>query len=431
MVLSNYELIWLFFVYSFLGWVLETVAAAFKQKRFVNKGMVNLPFCIIYGAGAVFITIFGKGLNVIWLYIGSIILITVFKWIAGNLIEKIYHEKWWDDSGKPLNIEGYVSLVDAAILSVLVVVMMKWGNPLLAKAFRIIPRMFGGIIIWTLVALMLLDIFATVIVVFRKDNKAAQLSKIDRKFTNFTTFLGDKIYSHIEKRLKRAYPDAKKTATVKKEDGVFASGCCFYKLVWLFLIGSFLGDITETIFCRVTMGVWMSRSSVVWGDFSIVWGLAIVMATILLHRYRNKPFYTLFLAGTFLGGAYEYICSVFTEIAFGKVFWDYSHLPFNLGGRINLLFCFFWGIAAVVWIKVIYPKLSSLIEKIPVKAGKILSWVLIIFMCCNMAVSSLALIRSTQRKNDIPAEQGWQRIMDERFDDERIMQIYPNATNTY
>lgn len=52
--------------------------------------------------------------------------------------------------------------------------------------------------------------------------------------------------------------------------------------------------------------------------------------------------------GTFIGGAYEYICSVFTEIVFGKIFWDYLGLPFNLGGRINLLYCFFWGIATVV-----------------------------------------------------------------------------------
>ena len=174
----------------------------------------------------------------------------------------------------------------------------------------------------------------------------------------------------------------------------------------------------------------MSRSSVVWGPFSIVWGLAIVMATILLHKYRKKPDRTLFLAGTLLGGAYEYICSVFTELVFGKVFWDYSHIRFNLGGRINLLYCFFWGIAAVVWIKGIYPGLSGLIEKIPVKIGKYLSWVLIVFMCCNMAVSSLALIRSTQRKNDMPAEHGWQKIMDERFDDERLERIYPNAINT-
>lgn len=112
-------------------------------------------------------------------------------------------------------------------------------------------------------------------------------------------------------------------------------------MFWLFFIGAFLGDIVETCFCRITEGVWMSRSSLVWGPFSIVWGLAIALITALLYKDRHKPDSHIFLIGTFLGGAYEYICSIFTEIVFGKVFWDYSKIPFNLSGRINLLFCFF------------------------------------------------------------------------------------------
>src|SRR5699024_4813496 len=115
-----------------------------------------------------------------------------------------------------------------------------------------------------------------------------------------------------------------------------------------------------------------------------------------------------------LGGAYEYICSVFTELMFGKVFWNYSEIPFNLGGRINLLYCFFWGIAAVIWIKGLYPIMSSWIERIPVKAGKILSWVILVFFCCNIVVSGLALIRSDQRAKGVPAEHTWQNIMDEQ-----------------
>lgn len=208
---------------------------------------------------------------------------------------------------------------------------------------------------------------------------------------------------------------------------VFASGCCFHKLVWLFVIGAFLGDITEMIFCRITAGVWMSRSSVVWGPFSIVWGLAIVVATALLCRYSDRSDGMIFCIGTVLGGAYEYACSVFTELVFGKVFWDYSQMQMNLGGRINLLYCFFWGIAAVVWIKKLYPHISALIEKVPVKAGKFLSWAMILFMSCNMAISAMALIRSNERSKGIPAESGWQQIMDERFDDERLNRIYPNA----
>ena len=171
----------------------------------------------------------------------------------------------------------------------------------------------------------------------------------------------------------------------------------------------------------------MSRSSVVWGPFSIVWGLAIAGVTLLLYKYKDRGDGFLFAMGMFLGGAYEYLCSVFTELVFGTVFWDYSWMPFNLGGRINLLYCFFWGIAAVVWFKALYPRLSALIEKIPILAGKIITWLLIVFMLCNAAVTCMALVRYDERSRGVPANQEWQKVMDERFGDERMERIYPNA----
>lgn len=223
---------------------------------------------------------------------------------------------------------------------------------------------------------------------------------------------------------------------------MFAEGCCFYKLTALFFIGAFLGDLTETVFCLLTTGVLMSRSSVVYGPFSIVWGLGCALLTLFLYRYRNRSDRHIFLAGTLLGGAYEYVCSVFTELVFGTVFWDYSGFAFNLGGRINLLYCFFWGIAAVVWLKMIYPKLSNLIERLPVRAGKILCNCLIVFMVLNMAVSSLALARYTQRQTDGAGKETAESaasadraqdadplaaFLDEHFPDERMERIYPNA----
>ena len=72
---------------------------------------------------------------------------------------------------------------------------------------------------------------------------------------------------------------ATRASETPRSSAVFAEGCCFHKLVWLFVIAAFLGDVTETIFCRITAGVWMSRSSVVYGPFSIVWGLGGVMLT--------------------------------------------------------------------------------------------------------------------------------------------------------
>ena len=171
----------------------------------------------------------------------------------------------------------------------------------------------------------------------------------------------------------------------------------------------------------------MSRSSLVWGDFSVVRGFAIAAATVLLYKYRDGSDRSLFLVGTFLGGAYEYICSVLSELVFGKVFWDYSKIPFNLGGRINLLYCFFWGIAAVVWMKMLYPFFSGLIEKVPKKAGHILTWVMLVFMVCNMLFSAMALIRSAQRAEGASTGNVLEEYLDTHYDDEKLEQIYPNA----
>ena len=203
--------------------------------------------------------------------------------------------------------------------------------------------------------------------------------------------------------------------------------CSFVQVFWLFVIGAFAGDVVETLFCRLTSGVWMSRSSLVWGDFSVVWGLAIALVTVLLYRDRDKQEHYLFWVGVFLGGAYEYICSVFTELVFGKVFWDYSTMPFNLGGRINLLYCFFWGIAAVVWIKGLYPKVVKVIEFILQKTKWILTAALMVFMVFNICVSILALVRYDTRAEGKAAVNAWERVMDERFNDARMERIYPNA----
>ena len=427
MIYTIYDILWLFFTYSFAGWVLQTTISAIKNKKFVNKGVVNLPFNVLSGITAIFITIFFGELQGVWLFLGSAIVAGLFQWVSGHLIEKIYQIKCWDYSREQWNLDGYIFLQASVAWGVFSIIMMRWGNNLILKLFHMIPGTLDVIIVLVLLVLLALDILATLIVMSAQNRDTQRWEAVDRWFTRYTLRLADKIYARVNHRIEKAYPEAKKIEKTKEKSDVFAYGCCFDKLVWLFVIGSFLGDITETIFCRFKAGVWMSRSSLVWGPFSIVWGFAIVAATVLLYKYIDKSETVLFLVGTFLGGAYEYVCSVLSELVFGKVFWDYSAMPFNLGGRINLLYCFFWGIAAVLWIKVLYPKISAWIEKVPMKPGKIITWCLVVFMCCNMAVSALALVRSTERQQGVPAEHSWQQIMDERYDDEKLAVIYPNA----
>ena len=430
--LAWYELLLLFFAASFLGWVLETAAADIKQKKFVNRGLVTGPFCVMYGITTVLLTVGLGELRGIWLFLFSAIYATVVEWIGGHLIERLFHQRWWDYSGRKWNLDGYICLSASAFWGVLGFVMVTWGNDLLFRLMALLPLLLVKILLLVLAGVLVVDILASYILLRGYGKNIRQWEEADNRIRKVTLRLQNWIGTVIARRIRKAYPKAVETKIEEKEEAkaastVFAAGCSFYKIVLLFFCGAFLGDLTETVFCRITAGVWMSRSSVVWGPFSIVWGLAIALVTALLYKYKDRSDSFLFGMGTFLGGAYEYLCSVFTELVFGKVFWDYSEIPFNLGGRINLLYCFFWGIAAVVWFKLLYPRLSDWIEKIPMKPGKIITWALILFMCCNIVMSCMALIRYDARGKGVSAENTLEEWIDEHYDDARMQRIYPNA----
>ena len=424
------ELVWLLLAYSFFGWVIETIAGTIKKKKFVNRGFSSGPFCLIYGIAAVMMTTTMQELieYPFFLFLGCAILATIIEWFAGKLLERLNQHKWWDYSEKKWNFDGYICLQYSILWGILGVLTVRFADRWLVQIYDWIPELFRTILMTSLLVLMALDLSVSLAAVF---NIRRQIPAATRQWNHrvavWTQRFSRWIISRVERRMEKAYPVIFEATQQIAKQGTFAEGCCFYKLFWLFFIGAVLGDFTETIFCRITAGEWMSRSSLVWGPFSIVWGLALVFATVLLYKDREKPDRHIFIAGTLLGGAYEYICSVFTEIAFGKVFWDYSKIPFNLGGRINLLYCFFWGIAAVLWIKLLYPHFSRWIEKIPVLWGYVLTWTLAVFLAVNMAVSVMALVRYERRAAGDLADSAWERIMDEHFDDNRMEKIYPNA----
>lgn len=426
---SMMELVWLLLIYSFLGWVVETIVGTVKKKKFVNRGFSTGPFCLVYGIAAVFMAVTMEELMAepVFQLIGCGVLATIIEWMAGKILERLNQHKWWDYSNKKWNFDGYICLQYSVLWAVLGFVAVRYGDAFFLIVYHMIPTLIREILLWILLAGMALDISASLAAVFHIRKEMPTAIRWNKKVAVWTQKFALMIVGHVEKRMAKAYPVIMEKTEQTEKEGNFAEGCGFYKLFWLFLIGAVLGDFTETIFCCLTAGVWMSRSSLVWGPFSIVWGLAIAIATALLYKDREKPDRHIFIVGTFLGGAYEYVCSVFTEIVFGKVFWDYSKIPFNLGGRINLLYCFFWGIAAVIWIKVLYPKFAGWIEKIPMFWGYVLTWILVVFMAVNILVSMAALVRYDMRANGKPAESGWEKVMDEHFDDERMDRIYPNA----
>ncbi|MBE6062600.1 MAG: hypothetical protein E7207_03375 [Clostridium butyricum] len=130
----------LFVIYSFLGWVLETLHASIRDKKFVNRGFLVGCFCPIYGFGGVitvwifqWINIYIKNNTVFTIVsvLATIVIVTLLEYITGYILEKIFNCKWWDYSEDFGNINGYICLSYSLLWGVLAFVLIKVINPII------------------------------------------------------------------------------------------------------------------------------------------------------------------------------------------------------------------------------------------------------------------------------------------------------------
>ena len=109
MTLNFYTLGVLYLVYSFLGWVGETVVATFRGKRFANRGMAAGPFCFVYGTTAILMAVGFADMRTkpVMLFVACMLTATVVEWLTAKLLERLHNRKWWDYSDKKFNLNGY------------------------------------------------------------------------------------------------------------------------------------------------------------------------------------------------------------------------------------------------------------------------------------------------------------------------------------
>lgn len=411
-------LLWILFIflfYSFIGWFGEVLFILLKEKKFVNRGITNGPFCTLYGLIAVVLSLTLNDIdNTFVVFLSSILYSTIIQYIVGKILSSFNKQVWWDYSNKKYNVDGYICLNYSLLWGIFGTILIRFINPPLLTIFKNFNIYIAGIILYTLTGLLLVDLLTSFITL-----KKIKKNKIKKHTTSFM----DWIYASIKNRLDKAYP------TFSKKNLKHVSlpeGITFTHIFYLFIICAFLGALIEIIYCRFSMHRWMSRSSIIFGQFSFVWGFAIVLITLLFYRFKNKSNFTLFILGTILGGAYEYFCSVYTEVVYGTIFWDYSKIPFNLNGRINLLFCFFWGFATIVVVRYVISFLIKEINKIPKKIFKPLAVFLFIFLLLDLGVSEVAMRRYKSRLNGIEAQNYVEKLCDKYADNDFMKKRYSN-----
>ena len=201
----------------------------------------------------------------------------------------------------------------------------------------------------------------------------------------------------------------------------------FTNVVWLFVIGSVVGYITETLFLLVKAGIFESRQGLVYGPFSQIYGMGAIILAFLLLPLKERGKLWLFFGSGIIGGLFEAACSLVQEKIFHTVSWVYTKDMFPLfGGRTSLLYMLYWSILGYAYIQYIYPRIISMVNKVPRKLLNKLTFIIFIFMTINILISAMAVYRWSARTNDKPANNIVAVWLDERFDDKRMRRIYPN-----
>ena len=411
-------------VYSFLGWAAEAGWYAVTRRKFCNRGVVALPLVLSYGFTFVLLllvlpTLAGRH---VLSFLATMVVSSVVEGIGDHFFRRVGPKiRWNQERSRLLSGTGKGLLSTLAVAAVYYAVYLVI-HPLLLAGVLLVPEVLKRIVVIAAFALIGLD-FAAVFYAVRTGDASPYAQ---RQADSGQGKLAARLYGAVWKRLQKAYPGMQQAEGQEAGAYTFAKGLCWDKLVWVFLISALLGDIIETFWCGLVDGQWMNRSSVLYGPFSFVWGLGAVVLTVTLQRLAEKNDRYVFAAGFFIGGAYEYLCSVFTELVFGTVFWDYSEMPLNIGGRTNVLFCFFWGVLAVVWIKTIYPPMSKGIEAVPALAGKILTWIVVLFMVCNAVLTSAAMLRYGGRAVQPEPVNAFEEFLDNQYSSAYMERRWPN-----
>lgn len=203
----------------------------------------------------------------------------------------------------------------------------------------------------------------------------------------------------------------------------------FYDLFYIFIIGCVFGWIVEGIWSLVKKNIIINHSALVLGPFNIVYGVGAVVLTIMLNKLKDASVIKIFFSSFLTGSILEYIMSFLMEYFLGFVAWNYKYKPFNLNGRICLIYSIFWGILGIIWIKQIYPKIKELITKIDKKTGTTFMKILIVFLIFDVMLTLAAINRGKRYEENIPPSNKVELCIDKYFGVDYLNNMFNNRWN--
>lgn len=180
LVYGNFEiLILLFFVYSFAGWVFESIGGIFVVKKFVNRGFLIGPYCPVYGTGVVLISVLLKQYtsDLVVFFVLAMVICGTLEYATSYFMEKLFNARWWDYSAKKFNINGRVCLDNLFLFCIAAVGIMYGTNPILERLFMNIPESIRHYIAWGLAVAFTIDTIFSFKIISKFKNEVIREAK--------------------------------------------------------------------------------------------------------------------------------------------------------------------------------------------------------------------------------------------------------------
>lgn len=213
----NFAYLFLIFMfYSFLGYLCEIVCSSIKQKKLVNRGFLCGPYCPIYGVGALFILFFLLRFkkDPILVYVLGTILTSALEYITSFLLEKIFHNKWWDYSNEKFNLNGRVYLFNSLLFGFGSLVIIYAGNDFINTLLNMLSFTTMNILAYGLLVFFSIDVIYSCIVAYNLRNRLIICEKLkNEKLSKIPGMIDKEIRKRIEKfktypkRLLEAFPN--------------------------------------------------------------------------------------------------------------------------------------------------------------------------------------------------------------------------------
>ena len=163
------KMILYFFIYAFLGWIIETAFCILTTGNFTKRGFLYGPICPIYGFGAILLIECLKNIktNTVGKFFVGMIAFTIFEYIVSVVLENLFGLRWWDYTDKPFNFQGRISLSFSIAWGILGVIFVEKIHPFITKVFErkiiLISNKRKIVILYGLVLIIMIDFICSVI----------------------------------------------------------------------------------------------------------------------------------------------------------------------------------------------------------------------------------------------------------------------------